>query len=380
MAMPTIPTAAEIKARIVADIETAIGQTSPSLPKSWNGVVAGSVAGVIVLLYQATLWVYRQIFPETADYQALILLGKLVNVYPLRANQAVITANVFGTTGESVLSGTTLYKSDTGVVYLVTTGGVIGAGGFVECTLTAQTYGDIGNIEDGAELSIVTADPVLTGTAIVTGTTTDGADDETEASFRARVIARYKKRFTGGSPADYELWGLEAPHFIWVSPVAGNEPGTVWVYGEVDNQEDGIPDAEQLLTLKNYLTIDPETGLETRRPIGAEITCYPISRKSFSFSISISNASTAVKEDIETALSEYLLSLSPFNQGVSTERNDAITDTGASSVVNDVARTAGATVISLIVRDGDTLSPLTNYILYGGVKAKLGDVTFTDIV
>ena len=378
--MPTIPTSAEIRARIIADIETAIGQTSPSLPKSWNGVVAGSVAGVIVLLYQATLWVYRQIFPETADYQALILLGKLVNVYPLRANQAIITANVFGTIGESVVSGTTLFKSSSGVVYLVTTGGVIGAGGFVECTLTCQTYGDIGNIEDGAELSIVTPDIMLTGAAIVTGITTDGADDETEASFRARVIARYKKRFTGGSPADYELWGLEAPHFIWVSPVAGNEPGTVWVYGEVDNQVDGIPDAAQLVTLKDYMTTDPETGLETRRPIGAEITCFPISRKSFSFSISISNASTAVKEDIETALSEYLLSLSPFNQGVSTERNDAVTDTGASSVVNDVARTAGATVISLIVRDGDTLSPLTNYVLYGGVKAKLGSVVFTDIV
>jgi uncharacterized phage protein gp47/JayE len=380
MAMPTIPTSAEIRARIIADIETEIGQTSPSLPKSWNSVIAGAVAGVIVLLYQSALWVYRQIFPETADYAALVLLGKLVNIYPVRANQAVITANVYGTTGESVVSGTTLYKSDTGAVYLVTTGGVIGSGGYVECTLTCQTYGDIGNIEDGATLSIVTPDIALTGSAIVTGTTTDGADDETEASFRARVIARYKKRFTGGSPADYELWGLEAPHFIWVSPVSGNEPGTVWVYGEVDNQTDGIPDTAQLATLKDCLTYDPETGLETRRPIGAEITCYPISRKTFSFSISLSGASTATKEDIETALSDYLLSLSPFNQGVSTERNDAVTDTGASSVVNDVARSAGATVISLIVRDGATLSPLTNYILYGGVKAKLGSVAFTDVL
>ena len=380
MAMPTIPTAAEIKARIVADIETEIGQTSPALPKSWNKVIAGAVAGVIVLLYHAALWVYRQIFPKTADYAALILLGKLVQVYPVNANQAVITANVYGTIGESVTSGTTLFKSSSGVVYLVTTGGVIGAGGYVECTLTAQTYGDIGNIEDGAELRIVTPDTALTGTAIVTGTTTDGADAETEASFRSRVIARYKKRFTGGSPADYELWGLEAPHFIWVSPYAGNEPGTVWVYGEVDNQVDGIPDTAQLATLKEYLTVDPETGLETRRPIGAEITTLPISRKPFDFDISISGASTATKNDIEAALSDYLLSLSPYNEGVTLERNDAVTDTGASSVVNDVARSAGATVISLIVRDGDSSSPLTNYILYGGQKAKLGDVTFTDMV
>ena len=76
--MPTIPTAAEIKARIVADIETEIGQTSPALPKSWNGVIAGAVAGVIVLLYQGDIVGIPSdfIFPETADYAALILLGK----------------------------------------------------------------------------------------------------------------------------------------------------------------------------------------------------------------------------------------------------------------------------------------------------------------
>ena len=301
-------------------------------------------------------------------------------MYPVSANQAIITANVYGTIGESVVSGTTLFKASNGVVYLVTTGGVIGSGGYVECILTAQTYGDIGNIEDGAELRIVTPDPVLTGTAIVTGTTTDGADDETEASFRARVIARYKKRFTGGSPADYELWGLEAPHFIWVSPYAGNEPGTVWVYGEVDNQVDGIPDAAQLATLKEYLTYDPETGLENRKPIGAEITCLPISRKTFDFDISISGASTATKDNIKAALSDYLLSLSPYNEGVTLERNDAVTDTGASSVANDVARSGGAVILSLITRDGDSSSPLANYILYGGQKAKLGDVTFNDMV
>lgn len=105
-------------------------------------------------------------------------------MYPVSANQAVITADVYGTIGESVTSGTTLLKSSSGVVYLVTTGGVIGAGGYVECTLTAQTYGDIGNIEDGAELRIVTPDIALTGTAIVTGTTTDGADAETEARLK----------------------------------------------------------------------------------------------------------------------------------------------------------------------------------------------------
>lgn len=379
MPMPTIPSVSEIRARIISDIEGEIGQTTPFLPKAFNKVIAGALAGIVILLYQAILWVYNQIFPETADYNALILLGKLVNITPTTANHAVITANIFGTTGESVLSGTTLFKSDAGTIFKVTAGGII-AGGFVLCTLESQTTGDGANVADGEILSIITADPVLTGSATVIGTTTEGADAETEASFRARVIARYKKRKTGGSPADYELWGLEAPHFIWVSPVAGNEPGVIWIYGEVDNQTDGIPTAGQLITLKDYLTNDPESGLATRKPIGDELVTLPISRKVFDFAIRIKDGTTNIKADITTALGEYLLSLSPYNEGVTLLRDDAITDTGASSAANDVARDGGAAIIQLIVKENSTGSPVSSYMLCGGEKAKIGTVTYTDVI
>ena len=85
-------------------------------------------------------------------------------------------------------SGTTLFKASSGVVYLVTTGGIIGSGGYVECTLNRTDTGDIRQHEDGAELRIVTG-PTRTWTvpAIVTGQQPDGADAETEASFRSRV-------------------------------------------------------------------------------------------------------------------------------------------------------------------------------------------------
>jgi uncharacterized phage protein gp47/JayE len=214
----------------------------------------------------------------------------------------------------------------------------------------------------------------------VQSTTTEGDDQESEEQFRARVISRYKKRITGGSPADYELWGLEAPHFIWVSPVAGDVPGSVWVFGEVDNQVDGIPDAGQLATLLQYIEIDPETGLQSRRPIGDEVTCFPISRKMFDFTINIQDATTQTKADIEQALSDYLLSLSPYNEGVSLERLDAVTDTGANGAANDVAREANATILQLTMRESSTSGIVNSYILYGGEKAKLGTVTWVDVV
>jgi uncharacterized phage protein gp47/JayE len=379
MPMPTIPSAATIRARIISDIEGAIGQTTPFLPKAWNKAVAGALTGLIILLYNAILWVYSQIFPEKADYAALVLLGKLVGISPTTSNKSVITARVFGTNGESVINGTTYFKSATGIVYQVTTGGTI-AGGYFDSTLTALTAGEAGNIANGETLSIITPDPVLTGSATVQATITEGDDSESEESFRARVIARYKKRLTGGSPADYELWGLEAPHFIWVSPVAGDEPGTVWVYGEVDNQTDGIPTSGQLTTMLSYITTDPETGIQSRRPIGDEVTCLPITRKVFDFEINIKDATTQTKEDIVTALSEYLLSLSPYNEGVSLERVDAVTDTGANGAANDVAREANATILQLVMIENDTSAQVNSYVLFGGEKAKIGTVTFTDVV
>lgn len=377
MALPTIPNAAEIANRIIADIEGDTNQTTPALAKAFNKVVARAVAGVVILLYNAILWVYKQIFPDTADYKSLVLLGKLVGISPTPAVAAVITANVYGTNGESVAVGTA-FKSATNQVYTVTTGGTI-AGGLCLCTLTAVSPGDAGNIADGETLSIITPDPVLTGTAIVVSTITDGDDEESEASFRARVIARYKRRHTGGSPADYYLWGIEAPHFIWVSPVAGDVPGSVWVFGEVDNQPDGIPTQEQLATLKDYLTYNPETGLADRKPICDVVTCKPITRKIINVTVDIKNGTDGIKADIESAIRAYLLDLEPYNEGVSLLRNDTMTDSGVSSVAFDVASEGGASILDLVVRDTGGRR-LLSYVLYGGEKAKLGTITFVDRV
>lgn len=378
MAMPTMPTVDEIQARIVSDIETAIGQTTPFLPKSWNRVVAKAIALIDILLYRSIMWVYAQIFPDTADSAALVLLGALVGIAPTKPIVAVITANIFGTNGESVATGTN-FRSATGTVYQVTTGATI-SGGSAPCSLTCQVSCDIGNIANGETLTIVSPDTALTGLATVSGATTLGSDAETVDHFRARVISRYKKRLTGGSPADYEQWGLETPHFVWISPVAGNEPGTVWVYGEVDNQVDGIPTSTQLTSLLSYLTVDPSTGLESRRPIGDEITCMPISRKIFDFEITIKDGSSAAKTDAESALSDYLLSLAPYNEAINSERDDAVTDTGANAAVNDIARTGGATILQLVMRERDTGSQVNSYMLYGGEKAKIGTVSWIDFI
>ena len=378
MAMQTIPSAVEIQARIIADIEASIGQTVPLLPKATIRVLAKAIALLDVAMYRAVLWVYAQIFPDKADYASLVLLGKLVGIDPTQPVAWVGTANIPGTTGQSVLVGTN-FRSTTGLVYQVTTGGTI-TGGVASCTLTCLTKGEQGNLASGEVLTLLTPDLNLAGTATIAATTTDGDDEETEDHFRIRVSNRYKKRYTGGSPADYEGWGLETPHFIWVAPYAGDTPNAITVYGEVDNQTDGIPTSGQLATLLQYLTYDPDTGIRSRRPLGDEITCLPITRKVFDFAISIKGANANTKAAIEAALIDYMADLEPYNEGVTLERNDAITDTGASAAANDVARESAASIIALFLYENSTGGVVPAYTFYGGEKPKMGTITWIDVL
>lgn len=378
MALPTIPTVSEIRARIITDIESKINQTTPALPKSFVRVIAGAQAGIVILLYNAILWVYKQIFPETADYAALVLLGKLVGLAPTNAVKAVITANVYGTTGESVAVGTT-FRTATNYLYQVTTGGVI-AGGLKLCTLTAVTPGNASNVANGEELSILSPDTVLTGRAVVVSTVTTGADSETESHFRSRVVVRYKRRHTGGSVADYYLWAMEAPHVSWASPVAGDEPLDVWIYVEVDDQTDGIPTAGELTTVESYVTTDPITLIQDRKPICDIVTALPITRKAFNVTIDIKDGTAEIKSAITAALTDYFLGLSPYNEGITLENNSAMTDTDASAVASAIAREAGASILDLVIYDAITTYQVTSYILLGGEKAKLGTPTYVDRV
>ena len=379
MAMPTIPTAQEIKNRIASDLETAIGQSTPWLPKSWNKAVAGAVAGFVLLNYQAILWTYKQIAPDRADEEALVWLGKLVGVTRRDAIAAVITADVAGTNGYTVPTGTR-FQVNRQVYQVTATDGAI-AGGIASCTLTALVAGDDGNVADDVELAIVAADANLTGVATVTDTTTSGADQETLEQFRKRVVIRYKKRFTGGSPADFELWGLETPHFTWIGPYTSDtEPGVNIIYGKVDNQTDGIPTGTQLNELEDYLTTDPETGKRNRKPTTDELDLRPITRYVFDFEIEIQGGSQTLEAQITEAIDSYLESREPYIEGLSPERLDIISAFNLSAEITPLAIDEGATLPSIVIKESETGTVVAgNYYLIGGKFPKLGTVTYTEV-
>lgn len=379
MSIPTIPTVAEIKARIIADLENKLNQTTPLLSKAFNRVLAGSIAGVIILLYQAILWTYRQIFPTTADLTSLKLMGALVGVFPLNAEFATLEVEIPGTTGYTIPE-TVTFRSSNNVVYKVQTATIIIAG-IATVNIKAQESGEIGNIPNGSILDIVQPDPNLTGIATVTDTITSGDDAESSDSYSQRVISEYQKRKTGGSPADYEAWGLEAPNFIWISPLdTPTTVGEVQVYGKVDNQTDGIPTGSQLLELDDYLNVDPETGLRTRHPIGPPTVTLPISRFEFDVEIFIQNGNPAIQSDITDAVTSYIENQEPFNVAINTIVKDTISKGGISAVGNDVANPQGSTVTDVTLTQVTPNLIIPSYQLFGGEWGKVRNITYTVVL
>ncbi len=378
MPIPTIPTAAEIKARIQSDIENKLNQTTPALFKAFTRVLAGALAGFDILIYQAIVWTYKQIYPDTADEVALNLAGALVGITRLAAVFAIIQADVIGANGYTLQQGVT-FRGSNNIVYKVTTGGVI-AGGVISAELTAQESGEIGNLPDGTILDIVQPDANLDGTAEITATNTSGDNQESLDSYRTRVSAEYKKRRTGGAPADYEAWGLETPNFDWISPLDDPDTaGEVIVYGRVDNQTDGIPTGNQLTELETFLNLDPVTGLRTRHPIGPPTTQLPISRFPFDIEIFLQNGTGPIEADITISVTEYVETQEPFNAAIHFIRKDTISQGGISAVANDVANPQSATVTAVVLTQVSPVQIVQSYQLFGGEFGKVNSITYTPV-
>lgn len=383
MAIPSIPSIKTIKDRMVTDIESKINDTVTALPLSFVKILCGAIAGAIFLNYQAILWVYKQIFPQSADYASLVLLGAIVGITLKEAVPAIILCDVPGTGAQVDVDEA--FSSSNGFTYRVTTATPIVGGVASDVPMKAINIngeGEASNLADGEELSIVSTNIDLDGTATVTGTQTDGSDVESRASFSARVTFRYRTRYITGSPGAYAINGLEAPNFISILPYQDEElPNNINVYGKVDNQPDGIPTQTQLDNMYNYLLyIDgDDSGQILLKPIGDIPIPLPISRKLFDIQVFIDTADTDIQLDVANALNDYIDTLAPYCEGVTVVVNDVLTNTQSSCSADGAAKQNDAKVTDATITDVDSGVPLTTggYKFYGGEHGKFRNITFT---
>ena len=374
MPLPS-PTLSEITALIVGDIEAALSQTIPIMPRAVWRVFARALAGAWLILYKFGNALHRERFVQTASLTYLKYIGEMVRVFQRQAStwQGTATISATGSSG-SIPAGTQFVYSSSGIVYTLDFGTFI-TPGTLTLQLTAGTSGDIGTLSNGSVLDIVTPLPGVGMTATVTATTTSGDDAESVEAYRQRVLNAYQRKPQGGASADYEQWGMEAPNVVAIYPYSASTPGQVDIYAEVDNQVDGIPTSDQLDEVEEYLNYDTTTGRAIRRPVTAEINMHPISRYTFDITInSLSPSTPAIRDAIDAALADYIAEREPYIRGLSTIRRDTISQVEIQYIVFSVIQPLGSTVSSIALYD--ITGAIDLYVLGSGQKAKLGTVSY----
>lgn len=397
MALVT-PTTQQVANNIIGQLETAISQTIPLLPKAFSRVLAKVIAAVYIVLYKYAGFSLLQQFISTASFEEtevngtlirpLVEWGRLVGAGdPIAATQAQLTlqVTVLNLIG-SLPGGTQLLYAPTGVVYLTNAAVLLNA---LTVTVTAtassdQDNGDgagtIGNLSAGQILQFAGSPPNVATNATVTGSAVVGADAEAEDDYRARVLRRCQRRPQGGAYADYQAWGTEVAGIRNVFPYTG-DPGEVDVYVEAEAGPDGIPDGAQLTAVLAAIEFDPAespspTGLANRRPANAAVNVLAITRTAFDVDIAGFDAAdpATVLASIELGVDEFLRAREPYIVGLSSlPRLDRVTQGAVAGVINDIAESSGASVASVTLRRLGIV--ITEYTLTRGELAKLGTIT-----
>jgi uncharacterized phage protein gp47/JayE len=394
-------TTANINNSIIALLESQLNQSIPLLPKSFLRVLAKVLAGVFILLYKYGGFIFLQQFVKTASSVEteingktiipLVELGRLVGVEdPVAGTNAELLIDVVveNQTGQ-LDSGSQLVNGGNGVTYITLSSVLLNAP-VVQVTIKAVAdqsdnggIGIIGNLDPGATVSFANPLANVNRNATVDSQVVTGANAENiDVVYRQRVLDRYQKRPQGGAYADYEQWGEEAPGILNVYPYTG-DPGEVDVYSEAtvesSGSPDGIPTVAQLESVLDLINFN-QNDLANRRNANAFVNSLAITRTGFDVTVTgIAGVDDLgqVQSDVTAAVEQYFLGVEPFISGLSIPpRNDQITRTRVSAIVEDIVTAANGTFTSASFIQTTISGSLDKYSLGEGEKAKASNVNY----
>lgn len=238
------------------------------------------VAGEIDMLTDVYLpSALDSVMPDTAVEDDL---DRVAGAYGVTRNPATSAtgAVVFTGTESAVIAAGTLVATAAGRVYKTDAEAVIPVGGTVSANVTANEVGAAYNVTIGS----VTVLPVpLVGVDSVTNPAgiAGGADIESDASLRERLLMRIRYPSASGCVTDYVRWAREISGIAAASCVPlWDGAGTVKVV--VAGAGMTPVGAELLGAVEDYI--------ETVRPIGADVTVVSVT------SLTVNVAATLVME------------------------------------------------------------------------------------
>lgn len=235
------PSLSDLRGQTAQDIASALPGSDPLLRFSNLAIMADVQAALAHLHYGYLDWISQQTQPFTCTGEFLEAWGAMKAVYRLAASRASGAVQFSGTNGTVVPSGTQLVRGD-GKTFSTTADGTVSGGVvIVAATADADPSGLLGAFGNTAVSTAMTIGQAIAGvqtTGAVSTAFTGGADLETDASLRTRVLLAYQNPPHGGDADDYVSWALEVPGVTraWCVP-HGYGAGTVQVFVMLDNVE-----------------------------------------------------------------------------------------------------------------------------------------------
>ena len=313
------PTLTSLRTQAANDVSTNLAGADGFLRRSNVKAIANILAGLANLHYGYEDWIAMQAVPFTSTQEFLEGWAALKGIVREGAVAASGTVNFPGVNGTDLPPGTVVTRSD-GALFTTTADGVV-ASGNVTVPATAQIAGAAGNTPAGSVVTLSVAIAGINATGSVATAFTGGADIETDAAFRTRMLQRYANPPQGGAAQDYVGWAASVPGVTraWCLP-NGSGLGTVNVYMMLDNVESaygGFPQGTNgAATLESRAS--PATGdqllvanyIFPLRPVTALVYAVAPVADPKNFTISSLNPNTtAMKSAISAAISGVFLSL-----------------------------------------------------------------------
>ena len=298
--------------RIVTDFQTRIEGANSLLRRSVLKIIAKVNGGTFHLLYEYLDFQYRQIFITTSDSDGLEVHSSEYGIPRKTASKAVGSALVTGNVAAILPAGYQL-KSANGEYYLIDTE-VTMVASTATIDVTALTAGEIGNDDAGITLTFVS--PIVgvnTAAVVDSDGLTGGADAETDAALKERLLERKRHPPHGGTSFDYENWALEVSGVTraWCTSLYQGI-GTLGLSFVRDDDTDTIlPNLTQRNAVRNYIVthIDPATGLLVGCPVTAEpgIFMIELSYLTMDMTIKVYPNNSTIRTAIEENLTDLIL-------------------------------------------------------------------------
>ena len=348
------PTLTELDEQLRADVVARLPGTDPLLRRSYLGALVRGIAGSVHELYGFQQWIADQAFPDTAESAELRRWAAIWGITPTAAVKATGMILVEGTANTVIPEGT-VWRAGNDQEYESDAEFTIPAGGSGNLAVTAVEAGAAGNAAVGVIISLLSPIAGLVSQANVSTALTGGADPESDASVRARLLERIQNPPRGGTTEDYEQWAQAAHPDVtraFGRPQAGGL-GTVTVYFMTDDATtDGIPTAAVVATVNTYI--------QARRPVTAAVTVEAPTAVPLNFEISsLMPMTSVVQAAVEAELRDLIrreatpggtLLLSHIREAISTSagETDHTLDAPAANVTVAAAQitTYGMTTFS----------------------------------